>query len=224
MPAVDARWSSWASFWRAPVRLIWRPSTSPSQPCSAGFGDAGVQVVADLEQPRALGGVGSQQRASQAGVFVDARGGVGAAAGAQGELAAFEVAEEFLPFLLGRHPVFLAGAQRSAAGDERAVPVDHLVGVDGLVAHGGVDVAVSGDELGDVRGHAVQDGVGDEHAPEVVRGEPQRLPGGVGESVPSSARLSHSRMVAAGMARCSIPNRRWNSSGIGGFQTRSWES
>ena len=27
-----AIWSSWASFWRAPVRLICRPSTSPSQP------------------------------------------------------------------------------------------------------------------------------------------------------------------------------------------------
>ena len=42
--------------------------------------------------------------------------------------------------------------------------------------------------------------------------------------VPSNAPLIHSRRVAAGMARCSIPNRRWNSSGIGGFQTRSWES
>jgi hypothetical protein len=40
---------------------------------------------------------------------------------------------------------------------------------------------MSGDELGDVRGHAVQDGVGDEQAAEVVRGEPRRLPGGVGD-------------------------------------------
>ena len=58
-----------------------------------------MQVVADLDQPVALGGVGAQQRAAQAGVFVDAGGGVGAAAGAQGDLAAFEVAEELLPFL-----------------------------------------------------------------------------------------------------------------------------
>jgi len=36
----------------------------------AGFGDAGVQVVADLDQPWALCGVGAQQRAAQAGVFV----------------------------------------------------------------------------------------------------------------------------------------------------------
>jgi hypothetical protein len=27
-----ASWSSWVSFWRAPARLIWSPSTSPSQP------------------------------------------------------------------------------------------------------------------------------------------------------------------------------------------------
>jgi hypothetical protein len=58
------------------------------------------------------------------------------------------------------------------------VPVDDLIGVDGLVAHGGVDVAVAGDELSDVRWHAVQDGVSDEQAAEVVRGEPQRLTGG----------------------------------------------
>ena len=100
----------------------------------------------------------------------------------------FEVAEELVPFLVGRGAVFLAGAQRAAAGDERPVPVDDLVGVDGLVAHGGVDVAVPGDELGDVRGHAVQDGVGDEHAAEVVGGEPQRLPGGVGDAVRGRAR------------------------------------
>jgi len=72
------------------------------------------------------------------------------------------VAEELVPFGVGRGAVFLAGAQFAAAGDERPVAVDDLLGVDGLVAHGGVDVGVSGDELGDVRRHAVQDGVGDE--------------------------------------------------------------
>jgi hypothetical protein len=64
-------------------------------------------------------------------VFVDARGGVGAAAGSEGKLAVFEVAKELLPFLLGRHPVLAVGAERSAAGDERAMSVDHLFGVDG---------------------------------------------------------------------------------------------
>jgi len=92
------------------------------------------------------------------------------------------VAEELFPFGVGRGAVFGAGPQCPAAGDERAVPGDDFLWVDGLVSHGGVDVAVAGDELGDVRRHAVHDGVGDQHPAEVVRGEPERLPGGVGEA------------------------------------------
>ena len=169
---------------------------------------------------------GSGRRSGQrTGVLVDARGGVGAAAGAESEFGGVGVvAEEFLPLLLGRNPVLLAGAQRAAAGDERAVPVDDFLGVDGFVAHGGVDVAVAGDELGDVRGHAMQHGIGDEQAAEVVRGEPQRLPGGVGDAGAVEGLVEPVSMVPPGIARCSMLNRRWNSSGIGGFQIRSWES
>jgi hypothetical protein len=101
-------------------------------------------------------------------VLVDARGGVGAAAGADGDLAALEVAEELLPFLLGRCPVFLAGTNRATAGDECPVAVDDFLGIDGLVAHRGVDVVVSDHELGDVRGHPVEHGVGDEDPAEIV--------------------------------------------------------
>jgi hypothetical protein len=39
---------------------------------SAGFGDPGDEVVSDLDETRALGGVGSEWWASEAGVFVDA--------------------------------------------------------------------------------------------------------------------------------------------------------
>src|SRR3954463_11334494 len=106
-------------------------------------------------------------------MLVNTGGRIGTAAGAEGDFAAFEVAEEFVPFLVGRLPVFLTWSEGSAAGDERAVPVDHFVWVDGLVSHGGVDIAVSGDELGDVRWHAVQHGVGDEQPAEVMGGEPQ---------------------------------------------------
>ena len=115
-------------------------------------------------------------------MLVDAGGSVGAAAVAQGELAALEVAEELLPFLVGGGAVLRGRAQGAAAGEERAVAVDGFVGVDRLVAHGGVEVAVPDDELGDVRGHAVVDRVGDEDPPEVVRGEPQRLPVGAGQA------------------------------------------
>ena len=112
-------------------------------------------------------------------MFVDAGGVVGAAAVADSDLAAFEVADELGPFGVGGGAVFLGGAQRAAAGDEGAVAVDHFLGVDGLVSHGGVDVAVSGDELGDVRWHAVGDGVGDKQPPEVVKGVAHRLAGGI---------------------------------------------
>lgn len=89
------------------------------------------------------------------------------------------VAEELLPLGVGGGPVLLGRAEGSPSGDERPVAVDRFFGIDGLVAHGGVDVAVPGDELGDVRWHPVQDGVGDEDSPEVVRGEPQQVTGGV---------------------------------------------
>lgn len=134
----------------------------------------------------------------------------------------FEVAEELLPFQLGRDPVLGAGAQRSAAGDERPVPVDHLVGVDGLVTHGGVDVAVSGDELGDVRWHAVQDGVGDEQ-PEVVRGEPQRLTSGVGN--PSAGGKGDPLADGVGGDGAVLdPEPALEQQRHRRFQTRSWES
>jgi hypothetical protein len=49
------------------------------------------------------------QGAAQAGVLVDAGGAERAAAGAGGDLAAFEVAEELLPFGVGGGAVFLGG-------------------------------------------------------------------------------------------------------------------
>ena len=61
-----------------------------------------------------------------------------------------------MPFLVGGDAVFLGGAQCPAAGEEREVGLDGFLGVDGLVAVGDVDVAVPGDDLGDVRGQAVQ--------------------------------------------------------------------
>jgi hypothetical protein len=79
------------------------------------------------------------------------------------------------PFLLGRRPVFLAGAGLPAAGDEGAVGFDGFGGVDRLVAHRGADVAVTADDLGDVRRQPVDDRVGDEDPAKIMRGEDQRL-------------------------------------------------
>ena len=72
-----------------------------------GFGDAGDEVVADLFEARPGGGIGSQQRAAQTAVFVDAGGVIGAAAVTDGDLAA--LADELGPFGVGGGAVFLAG-------------------------------------------------------------------------------------------------------------------
>ena len=158
-------------------------------------------------------------------MFVDAVGAERAAAGADGDLAAFEVAEELLPFLVGGLAVFLGRAQRASAGDERAVGGDGLVGVDGLVSHGDADVAVTGDDLRDVRRQPVEHGVGDEDPAEVVGGEPQWLPGGrVGRPVRARASSSRSATNVPPREWFSVPTRRWNSSGAGGSQTSSWLS
>jgi hypothetical protein len=92
-----------------------------------GFGDAGGQVVADLGEPVALGRVGPVDRAPDAGVFVDAGGAECPSAGAGGDCAAFEVAEEFGPFVVGGGAVFLGGPQGPAAGEEGQVGLDRLV-------------------------------------------------------------------------------------------------
>jgi len=76
---------------------------------------------------------------------MDAARSVGPAAVAEGDFAAFEVPEELLPFGVAGRAVFLAGAQRAAAGDEGPVAVDDFLGVDRLISHGDVDVAVPGD-------------------------------------------------------------------------------
>ena len=74
------------------------------------FGDAGGEVVADLDEPLAVSGVGPEHRAADAGVLVDAGGAERSAAGAGGDLAAFEVAEELGPLVDGWDAVFLAGS------------------------------------------------------------------------------------------------------------------
>lgn len=89
--------------------------------------------------------------------------------------------EEGVPLLVGWGSVLLAGTQRSAPCDERAMRLDRLAGVDGVVPHGRVDVGVPGDDLRDVRGKAAAAGVGDEDPPEVMGREIQGLSGRVGE-------------------------------------------
>jgi hypothetical protein len=74
-----------------------------------GFGDAGQEVVADLFQAVPLGGVDPQEGAPDAGVLVDATGGVGASAVAECDAAVLAVAEELVPFGVGGGAVLSLG-------------------------------------------------------------------------------------------------------------------
>ena len=74
-----------------------------------------------------------------------------------GDLASFEMAEEFLPFGVGGHPVLFAGPQAPPPGEEGQVGLDGLIGVDRLVAERDVDVPVTCDDLGDVRRQPVHE-------------------------------------------------------------------
>ena len=131
-------------------QLLLRGGEADAEPVSLAepafalcFGDAGGEVVTDVDQALPLGGIDAKEWTANATVFVDAAGPVGASAVAEGEAATLEVAEELVRFRVAGVPVFLAGSQAAAAGDEGPVAVDGLLGVDGFVAHRGVDVFVS---------------------------------------------------------------------------------
>ena len=61
-------------------------------------------------------------------MFVLAGGAVGAVAEAECDLAAFEVAEEFVPFGVGGFAVFVAGPQFPAAIEKCPVMLDDVLG------------------------------------------------------------------------------------------------
>ena len=68
----------------------------------ACLGESGVEVLEDLLEAVHLGGVGPEERAADAGVFMLAGGSVGSAADTELDLAALEVAKELVPFGVGR--------------------------------------------------------------------------------------------------------------------------
>ena len=67
-------WSIWVSLSRGAGEADLQPLGLAEPAWPLGLGDAGGQVAADLGRAVALCGVGPQQRAPQAGVFVDAWG------------------------------------------------------------------------------------------------------------------------------------------------------
>nr|WP_020500878.1 hypothetical protein [Sciscionella marina] len=115
-------------------------------------------------------------------MLVDAARPIGSTAVADGDASPFEVAEELFPFLVRGGPVFLAGAGGATACEEGTVAPDDFFGIDRLVAHGGVDVAVADHELRDVGRHPIHNGIRDEQSPKIMGREQKRSAAGVGEA------------------------------------------
>jgi hypothetical protein len=86
--------------------------------------------------------------------------------------------EEVLPFLGGEVAIFLTGSLGPAAGDERPMVCDHVLGVDGRVSHRRVHSGMAADLRRDVRGQPGADGIGDEDPPKIVGTPFQRLASG----------------------------------------------
>ena len=106
-------WSIWASLAFAPARLTLRPSASPYQRWDSASAMRAMRLSRISSSRGAGGRIRAQQRAAETAVFVDAGGVVGAAAVADGDLAALEVADELGPFGVGGGAVFLGwGAAR----------------------------------------------------------------------------------------------------------------
>jgi hypothetical protein len=74
----------------------------------------------------------------------------------------------------------LAGPQFAAAGDERAVAVDGLFGIDRLISHGGIDVLVAKINCA-MCGSIPFIRIGGEDTSEVMGKEDQQLAAGIGE-------------------------------------------
>ena len=151
-------WSIWASLARAPARLTFSPSASPSQRRDAASAMRAMRL--SRIWTRRCRAAGSGRRSGQ-----------------RRQLPELEMGQEFVPFARGEVAVFFAGPFGAAAGDERPVVGDHIFGVDRGVAHGGVQDGMPADFRGDMRGQPGPQGVGDEDSPEVMGPPFQRLAG-----------------------------------------------
>ena len=190
-----------------------------------GLGDAGGQVAADVLQPMFLGGVGPEEGAPGACVFMDATGSPGPSAVAEGKTAAFEVAEEVVPLGVGGSPVFLGRTEFAPAGDECPVAVDRFFGVDGFVA---MVVLMFLCPMRSWQMCAGRPFMIASVAKILLRkscGVNRRAwPDASVSPVLSRALLIQRRITAALIGRLSAPMLRWNSTGIGGVNSHSWTS
>jgi hypothetical protein len=109
----------------------------------------------------------------------------------------------------------------SALVDELPVVADHLLGIDGDVSLGGVEIGVAEQLRGDGDRQASVDGLGRENSPEVVRREPQWCLVDVDDAGPQRM-VGEEFTDSVGEMTCSrCWERHGNRWGIGGPKTRS---
>src|SRR5262249_35890738 len=135
---------------------------------AAGFGDAGLEIVADLQQPGFLAGVRPQLRAPDTAVLMSARGSEVPGTDPERDLAELEMMQELVPLFGCEVAVFFSGSLSAAAGDEGPVVGYDVLGVYRGVAHGRAEIGMSEDFRGDVRRQPSAQGVSGEEPAEVV--------------------------------------------------------
>jgi len=109
---------------------------------AAGLGDAGLEVIADLQQPGLLCWIRPKLRAPDATVFMSAQGAEVPGADPECHLAELEMVQELVPLFGCEIPVLFAGTQGAAAGDEGPVVGDDVFGVDRGVSHRGSKIGM----------------------------------------------------------------------------------
>lgn len=124
-----------------------------------------------------LGRVNLQEAAFDAGVLMNARGGIGAMACAQSDPAEEEVLFEFAPLLGRRGPEFTLGSGLTAALDEGVVRLNDVLRKDGLVSPGRFQIQVTQKRGDNMQRKARPDKLRGEEAAKVMRGEGDRRAG-----------------------------------------------
>ena len=175
--------SIWVSLSSAPARLTFSPSTSPSQPSRSASPMRSCRLARISSRRARWAGSGRRsEHLTQACSWM--HGVPKARAQMPMDTLRFSKWREELRPIPPRSgcgiPRWARAARRRAMNARWASMASSRV--DGLIAHRGADVAVAGDDLGDVRRKPVHDRVGDEDPSEVVGGVTQRMAvGGVGQ-------------------------------------------
>jgi hypothetical protein len=174
-----------------------------------------VDVGVDLVKVRHFSGFDLLEWAAKTGVFVRAGCSIWADTAAHLDAPLTEMGGEFDELRSGGCAVFFCGTQCSSALDELLVAVDHFLGIDHGVSHGGVEVLVPEQFRGDVDGSPLLTASVANSRRKSCGASPVPMP------ARSTALSRYSRRVPELNVRGRPARRNWNRNGIGSDQVRS---